>query len=334
MSFIEDIYKKAKQNRKVVAVPECTNERMMRLAVKAQGDGLARVVFVGDEAEICRVSEENKIDISEIQIADTKDAEYRQDLLERYGKLPKRAMGRAYVSKYMEKPLYMSLVMEAVGDVDCTYGGLDTTTLEFVMVVTGIIGLAKGCKNASGMGIVEVLDQNGEVARLLGMADGAVNTEPDAEQLAGIAIASCDMYTALTGEISKCAILSYSTDGSGNSPSVLREQQARDLAQAQRPDLLIDGEFQVDTALLPRVAERKMKRPSKVAGYANVLVFPDAAAANIGAKLVQICGTSRGYGPVYQGFAKPVLDCSRGATDEVLYDNFAFCSVIAANAVR
>lgn len=331
MSFIESIYEKAKANRKIVAVPECTNERMMRLAVKAHGEGLAQVVFVGDQAEIRSVASAAGIDIAGIRIYDTGDEELRNQLLERYGALPKRAMGKAYVRKYMDRPLYMALVLEALGDVDVTYGGLDTTTLEFVMVVSGIIGLAPGVKNASGMAIVELMDRDDNVIALLGMADGAVNTEPTAEQLSGIAIASCDMYAALTGEVSRCAILSYSTDGSGNSPSVKREQEARDMARAARPDLLIDGEFQIDTALIPRVAQRKLKRPSEVAGQANVLVFPDAAAANIGSKLVQMYAPSRGYGPVYQGFAKPVLDCSRGASDAILYDNFAFCSVIAAN---
>ena len=174
------------------------------------------------------------------------------------------------------------------------------------------------------------MNQNGEVIKLLGMSDGAINTEPNAEQLASIAIATCDSYAALTGETARAAILSYSTDGSGNSPSVFIQREARDLAQSRRPDLYIDGEFQIDTALLERVAERKMKRPSDVAGKANVLIFPDAAACNIGSKLLAIYAPSNSYGPVYQGFAKPVLDCSRGATDDVLYNNFAFCSAMAA----
>ena len=331
MSFIEKIYDVARKNRKKVAVPECTNERMMKLAVQAHADGLAEVVFVGNAFEIKKIAAENEIDISGIRIADTTDEAFKEELLERYDALPrKKIMGKAYVKMFIEKPLFMSLVMEAVGDIDCTYGGLDTTTSEFVMAASGILGLAEGCKNASAITFIEVLDQEGNLVKLLGTSDGAINTEPNAEQLASIAVAACDSFTALTGETARAAILSYSTDGSGNSPSVFVQREARDLAQAARPDLYIDGEFQIDTALLPRVAERKMKRPSEVAGKANVLIFPDAASCNIGSKLLAIYAPSRSYGPVYQGFAKPVLDCSRGATDAVLYNNFAFCSAMAA----
>ena len=330
MSFIETIYERAKQNKMKVAVPECDNVHMMEAAIKAKANGIAEPVFVGNAAELRNIAAENGLDISGIEIADSSNEEYKNALLEKYGELPKRAMGKGYVSKAMKKPLYMALVMEAVGEVDVTYGGLDTTTLEFVMAANGIIGLAEGVTNPSSMGFIEFLNAEGDVVKLVGTADGAINPEPDAETTAGIAIASCDTFQALTGEVARCAMLSYSTDGSGNSPSVKRAQEARDIAKAKRPDLLIDGEFQVDTALLPRVAERKMKRESEVAGKANVLIFPDAAAENIGAKFAQMFSPSRGYGPVYQGFAQPVLDCSRGATDEVLYNNFAFCSVMAA----
>ena len=130
MNFIDSIYAKAKQDKRKVAVPECTNERMMRVAAKADSDGLAEVIFVGDRNEILQTAEKSRIDISRIKIADTSDEDYKRDLLERYGMLPKRAMGKSYVSKNMKKPLYMSLVMEAVGDVDCTYGALDTARVE------------------------------------------------------------------------------------------------------------------------------------------------------------------------------------------------------------
>ncbi len=334
MGFLESIYEKAKANKKVVAVPECDNVRMMRAAVNAKKEGLAEPVFVGKAALLKELAEKENIDISGIRIADTEDEAFKEELLSRYEVLPKRAMGRGYISKVLKKPLYMALVLEALGDVDCTYGGLDTTTLEFVMAATGILGLAEGVSIPSGMTFIEFMNDEGEVIKLLGTSDGAINTEPDAEATANIAVASCDTFKTLTGEDARCAILSYSTDGSGNSPTVKRAQEARDLAQAKRPDLMIDGEFQVDTALLPRVAERKMKRASEVAGKANVLIFPDAAAENIGAKFAQMFSHSRGYGPVYQGFAKPVLDCSRGITDDRLYDNFAFCSVMAANQMK
>ena len=329
MSFIEAIYEKAKANRKRVAVPECTNSSMMRAAVRAAADGLADVTFVGD-AEVCRqVAQDNDIDLSGVAIASTADEEYKADLLERFVKLPRRGFSPKSVSKRIENPLYMALLMEAVGDVDCTFGGLDTTTSEFVMATQGILGLAPNVVVPSGMLIMEVDNYEGAQGNIFGMADGAVNTEPTADHLSAIALASCETFTALTGDEARCAMLSYSTDGSGNTPSAQKVREGAAKARELRPDLKIDGEFQADAAIVERVAMKKIKRESEVAGRANVLVFPDAGAANIATKLIQQFAPGQSFGPIYQGFAQPVLDCSRGDTEERIYSNFAFCSVMA-----
>lgn len=332
MGFIDTIYEAAKKRKQRVAVPECTNPSMMRACVKAAGDGIADILFVGD-ARICRrVAQENEIDLSGVQIADIADADYQTELLEKYDALPKKVLGKKSVAKRMDQPLYMALVMEAVGDADCTFGGLDTTTYEFVMAAQGVLGLAPGVTAPSGMLIMELDEYKGSQGNIFGMADGAVNTEPTADVLASIAVSCCDTYSDLTGQESRCAFLSYSTDGSGNSPSVFRVREGLEKAQALRPDLKIDGEFQADAAIVERVAAKKVKRESEVAGKANVLVFPDAAACNIATKLIQQVAAGHSYGPIYQGFAKPVLDCSRGDTEERIYDNVAFCSVMGAKA--
>jgi phosphate acetyltransferase len=182
--------------------------------------------------------------------------------------------------------------------------------------------------------IMEIDGYEGSQGNIFGMSDGAINTEPTADQLCGIALSCCDTYTALTGKEALCGFLSYSTDGSGNSPSVFRVREGLAKAQALRPDLKIDGEFQADAAIVERVAAKKVKRESAVAGKANILVFPDAAAANIATKLIQQFAPGHSYGPIYQGFAQPVLDCSRGDTEERIYDNVAFCSVMAAAAEK
>ena len=330
MAFIDTIYERAKRNKQRVAVPECTNPSMMRAAVRAAADGLADVVFVGKLAEIEQIAQENGLDLSGITVVDIDDEAYKADVLERYNALPKKILSKGYIAKKLDRPLYMALTMEAAGDIDCTFGGLDTTTAEFVMVANGILGLAEGCFAASSISFLEILDYEGEQGNIFGISDGAINTEPTSEQLASIATASCDSFTALTGEKARCAFLSYSTDGSGDSPSVFRVREARDMAQAMRPDLAIDGEFQSDAALNPRVAAKKVKRESEVAGKANVLVFPDASGCNVAGKLIQQFAKCLGYGPVYQGFRKAVLDCSRGDTEERIYANFALCSVMAA----
>lgn len=329
MSFIETIYEKAKANPQRVVVPECTNPSMMRAAVKAAADGLAKVTFVGDAEKCKQVAAENNIDLSGVSIADIHDEAYQLDLVDRFGQLPRRGFSAKSVAKRMNNPLYMALLMEAVGDADCTFGGLDTTTTEFVMATQGILGLAPGVVSPSGMLIMEIDGYEGSQGNIFGCSDGAINTEPTADQLAGIALSCCDTFTALTGEEAKCAFLSYSTDGSGQSPSVFRVREGLAKAQELRPELKIDGEFQADAAIVERVAAKKVKRESAVAGKANVLVFPDAAACNIATKLIQQFAPGHSYGPIYQGFGQPVLDCSRGDTEERIYDNVAFCSVMA-----
>lgn len=334
MSFIETIYERAKANPQRVVIPECTNPSMMRAAVKAAADGLAKVTFVGDAEKCKSVAAENEIDLSGVSIADIHDSAYQLDLVERFGQLPRRGFSAKSVSKRISNPLYMALLMEAVGDADCTFGGLDTTTTEFVMATQGILGLAPGIVSPSGMLIMEIDGYEGSQGNIFGCSDGAINTEPTAEQLAGIALSCCDTFTALTGEETRCAFLSYSTDGSGQSPSVFRIREGLAKAQELRPDLKIDGEFQADAAIVERVAAKKVKRESDVAGKANVLVFPDAAACNIATKLIQQFAPGHSYGPIYQGFGQPVLDCSRGDTEERIYDNVAFCSVMAGSYAK
>jgi phosphate acetyltransferase len=241
-------------------------------------------------------------------------------------------MGRKFVEKRAGDPVYFACLMEAVGEVDCTMAGIDTTTYEFVLAANSIIGMMPGVASASGLQIIELEEFQGEKNKFIGFTDGAINIEPTVEQHAGIAIASCETFQAVTGIEARCAFLSYSTDGSGGmSAPVKKVRDAVALAQKLRPDLKIDGEFQTDAALIKRIGEKKVKRPSEVAGQANVLVFPDAAGCNIGGKLVQFTANCRSYGPLYQGFRLPILDCSRGMDEKIAYDNIAFLCVQAAN---
>ncbi len=154
-------------------------------------------------------------------------------------------------------------------------------------------------------------------------------TNPNAAELASIAIATCDTVKAVTGWEPKCAMLSYSTLGSGQGELVDRVATAVKLAQEKRPDLKIDGEFQLDTAIVPEVAQKKVKRASEVAGQANILIFPDLNAGNIGVKLIQQFGHANAYGPLLQGFKKICSDCSRGAPVAELVGNIVF-SVVRA----
>lgn len=333
MSFIDSIFEKAKANLQTIAIPEYDNDYMMKAAVKAKQDGIADILFVGPPATVQKKAEELGLDISGIRIADTEDAAYKEDLLNRYDALPKKVMPRSFLSKRITTPLYLAVLIEAVGDADGTLAGVNTTTYEFVMAASSIIGLKPGVPTASGVLLIEAEEYGGDQGVMFGMSDGAVCISPTVEQHASIAIGSCETFRAITGVEPRCAFLSYSTDGSGGSSEPVKKiRAALELAQKQRPDLKIDGEFQTDAAIDKRVGAKKVKRPSEVAGQANVLIFPDAAACNIGSKLVIAFGKGvRQYGPLYQGFRLPILDCSRSDTDVTLYNNIALLSVLAAD---
>lgn len=331
MSFIDSIYEKAKAVKQTIAVPECTNEYMMIASAKAFHDGMADIVYVGDPAEIQEAAEKYGLDIAGIRIVDVNDEAYKAELLDKYEAMPEKVMTRKFVAKRIGDPLYLATLLEAVGEADGTLAGIDTTTYEFVLAANSIIGMEPGCPTASGLLILEVPGFDGEQGNCIGMSDGAVCIEPTVEQHASIAIASCETFEAVTGKEARCAFLSYSTDGSGGSSEPVKKVRAAlQLAQEKRPDLKIDGEFQADAAIDKRVGEKKVKRPSEVAGRANVLIFPDAAACNIGSKLAQRLSNSQPYGPLYQGFRLPILDCSRSDTDVTLYNDIALLSVLAA----
>ena len=330
MNFIESIYEKAKQNKRVIGVPEFDNQYMLKAAVRAQQDGLADIVLVGEPEKIAEKAKEFGENIEGLRIVNPKDEAYMEELLDKYDKSPKKVMTRKFVSKRIGHPLYLATLLEAVGVTDATIAGVDTTTYEFVMAANSIIGLEPGCKTASGLLFLEAPDFEGEQGTIFAMGDGAVCVDPTAEQSASIAIAACETFETVVGREARCALISYSTDGSGgDSPAIRKAQEAVALAKEQRPDLKIDGEFQADAAIDLRVGKKKVKRDSDVAGRANVLIFPEAAAANSATKLLKLlCGVTT-YGPLYQGYRLPILDCSRSDTDAELYNDMAFLSVLA-----
>lgn len=332
MSFIDSIFDKAKADLRTIAIPEYDNDYMMKAAVKAHQDKIANILLVGPAAEVQKRAEELGLDITGIRIADPEDADYTNALLDRYAALPEKVMPRSFVAKRLSNPLYLAVLIEAVGDADGTLAGVNATTYEFIMAANSVIGLKPGVPTASGVLIVEAEDFDGVQGTCFGMSDGAVCISPTVEQHASIAIASCETFHAITGIEPRCAFLSYSTDGSGGSSEPVKKiREALALAQKLRPDLKIDGEFQTDAAIDERVGAKKVKRPSEVAGRANVLIFPDAAACNIGSKLVlRFAKGVKQYGPLYQGFRLPILDCSRSDTDATLYNNIALLSVLAA----
>ncbi len=330
MNLMDSVKAKAKSNPMRVAFPEANDLKMLQAISISSIEGYCTVYIIGHIDEVKKICEENNIDYSKWKFVDITDEIYTEKILKKYLTLPNIIFGEKSLRRRMNDPLYYALVMEAVDEIDVTFGGISSTSGDFILAAQTIIGLEDNLDTISSVGIAELPDYtfaNGE--HLIAVGDCAVCTNPSASELASIAIATCDTIKAVTGWIPRCALLSYSTLGSGQGELVDKVVTAVKIANEKRPDLKIDGEFQLDSAIVPEVAKKKVKRESEVAGQANILIFPDLNAGNIGVKLIQQFGHSNAYGPLLQGFRKICSDCSRGAPVEELVGNIVF-SVVRA----
>ena len=222
------------------------------------------------------------------------------------------------------------LVMEAVGDADVTFAGINYTTGDVLFGAQQIIGLKEDLTSISSIGLCEIPGYEGSEGNLLAITDSAVAVNPSAEELSDIAIAACDTMKALLDWEPRCAMVSYSTLGSGQGELVEKVTDAVRIANGKRPDLSIEGEFQLDAAIKPEVAAKKVKRESKVAGKANILVWTNLDVGNVAVKLIQAFGKADAYGPMLQGYNKIVCDCSRGAPVSEIKGNIVISAVRAA----
>ena len=329
MSLIETLIEKAKQNPKRVALPECEADKTLLAARRVLDDGIGTPVLVNDPAVIKETAERVGVSLEGMESVDITDEAARDAVIARYMQYPKLMLSEKGCRRKMKNPMYYAMIMEAAGDVDCTFCGHVNTTGDVLIAAQQTIGMQDGVDVPSIFALTEIPGFEGPEGNKIALADCGLNAEPAPDELASIAIATCDNIKALMGWEPRCAFLSFSTLGSGTASSVDKINEAIRIAQERRPDLAIDGEFQLDAAIIPAVAEKKIKRESKVAGKANILIFPELNAANIGIKMIQIFGKGKGYGHTLSGFYKPVADSSRGSSVEEIVGDIAMV-VIAA----
>lgn len=330
MNLFEQIYEKAKLNPQKVIFPESLNEKMMQAAYETGKDGYIIPVLLGNVEEIKAAIAERGYEESVFEIVDMEDEALKADLIAKYVELPNALLKEKALNRRMKDALHFAMVMQAVGAVDVTFAGIEYTTGDVLLAGQMVIGLKPGIATISSIGLCDIPGFEGSEGSLLAIGDSAVCTNPNAEELASIAISACDTVKGLLGWEPRCAMVSYSTLGSGAGELIDKVIEAVKIANEKRPDLAIDGEFQLDAAINPAVAAKKVPRESKVAGKANVVIWPDLNVGNIGVKLIQQFGHADAYGPMLQGFDKIICDCSRSAPVSELKGNIVISAVRAA----
>lgn len=318
--FMENLIGKAKQNPKSIIFPESDNRKVLQAARSVMDLGVAFPILVGNKETIEAFANENSILTDGFRFVDNTDEAVVTEIVQKYLSVSTELSEKTLIRKSKD-PLYFAAACVKIGAADCLAAGNTYTTGEVILASQMMIGMQEGIETISSLGIVEAPGFEGPNGNLLGITDCAVCQNPNAGELADIACASADTIKNLLGWDPKVALICFSTDGSGQHEITEKVVEAVKIANTKRPDLDIDGEFQLDAAINPQVAERKVKRESKVAGKANIIVFPDLNAGNIGVKLIQTFGKALAHGPLLQGFAKPVTDFSRSAPVEEIVGN-------------
>ncbi len=323
-TLIEKLIADAKGTPKRVALPECEAANTLLAARRVLDEGIGTPVLVSPRDVIEATAAEAGVSLEGMEIIDNTDEAAADALAERYMATgTPRLISAKGARRKIKNPMYFAMMMEELGDVDCTFCGHTNTTGDVLMCAQTIIGLAEGVDVPSIFALVETEGFEGPEGNVIAFTDCGLNPEPTAEELASIAISAADNVRSIMAWEPRVAFLSFSTDGSGAGVSVDRVRQAIELVHERRADLAVDGEFQLDTAIDPKVAAKKVKRESDVAGRANVLVFPDLNAANIAVKLIQRFAHGAAYGHNLSGFKCPVADSSRGATVEEIVGDIA-----------
>lgn len=328
MSFIEKIKEKAKNDLKTIVLPEGNDIRTIQAVDKVRKEAFADVIVLGNKEEIISLAKEHNIDMAGVKIINpVEDIHYEKLCNEFYELRKAKGMTPERAKETLKDETYYGMMMVKAGLADGLVSGACHSTSNTLRPALQILKTAPKTKLVSAFFVMCVPDCEYGENGIFVFSDCGLNEYPDADSLAEIAISSSKSFEQLVGAESKVAMLSYSTYGSATSPLTEKVVEATKLLKEKAPNLICDGELQLDAAIIPEIAASKAPE-SAVAGRANTLIFPDLDAGNIGYKLVQRLAKAEAYGPLCQGIAKPVNDLSRGCSSDDI------AGVIAITAVQ
>ncbi len=329
MNLLDQIKEKAKAKKKKIVLPEGTEERTLRAVPILVKEKIADPILLGDPVKVKGLADSLGVDLSGAEIINPAQAPFFKDFVQEFYEMRKdKGMTPEKAEALMTDPLYFASMMVKTGKADGEVAGAENTTGDVLRPALQIIKTAPGISSVSGAFIMIVPDCEFGDNGIFVFADCAVTPNPTAEQMAEFAAASVSTAVNLCGiKEPKIGMLSFSTKGSASHELVDKVVKATEIAKSRFPELQVDGEFQADAAIVPKVGASKAPG-SPIAGYCNILIFPDLQAGNIGYKLVQRLAKAEAIGPILQGIAKPVNDLSRGCSvDDIV-------NVVAMTAVR
>lgn len=313
-NMMERLEERARQNPKRIAFPESDNDMILKACEQVVQKKIGIPVLIGNQETVEKFAKEIGVDTTGFEYYDNNEenlAQLAKEYVARFN--GENDFSEKAVIRKSKDAVGCAMFLAKLDKVDGVAAGRVYTTGDVLRAGLQIVGLQEGFKTVSSVGILDVPGFEGPEGNMLVIGDCAVIPQPDADDLADIALASADTVSKLLQWEPRVAMLAFSSKGSAEHETLGPIREAIEIVKKRDPNLKIDGEFQLDTAINPKVAASKVKEPSEVAGKANILVFPNLHAGNIGVKLIQTFGKGDAYGPVLQGFAKPISDFSRGA---------------------
>ena len=329
MNFIDTIKERAKKDIKTIVLPETEDIRTLQATEKVLKEGFANIVLIGNVEKTKELANKNQISIEGAKIIDPSKSEKYDEYVNKFFELrQKKGVSIEKAKETMLNNVYFGMMMVKCGDADGLVSGAAHSTADTLRPALQILKTAEGTKLVSAFFLMVVPNcEYGENGTFI-FSDAGLNANPTSDELSEIAISSAKSFRQLVEKEPKVVMLSYSTYGSAKSDLIDKVVNATELVKEKEPSLQVDGELQLDAAIVKEIGEKKAPG-STVAGHANTLIFPDLNAGNIGYKLVQRLAKAEAYGPLCQGIAKPVNDLSRGCSSDDIVGVVAITSVQA-----